>query len=78
MLLKIMGASNIYCDNYVYKFTKYQVRDKIWIVKYWVVESHIPCSYLGFEFDRIPCRHAFAVMKHENMTTIPQSLILDR
>ncbi|XP_027171783.1 protein FAR1-RELATED SEQUENCE 5-like [Coffea eugenioides] len=62
----------------LYTFTEYLHRICSWQVELDKSERTIICSCKKLESDGIPCSHAFAVMKAEDMDEIPKSCILFR
>ncbi|XP_027158292.1 protein FAR1-RELATED SEQUENCE 5-like [Coffea eugenioides] len=62
----------------LYTFTEYLHQICSWQVELDKAERSIICSCKKLESDGIPCSHAFAVMKNEDMGEIPKSCILFR
>ncbi|OMO50919.1 hypothetical protein CCACVL1_30139 [Corchorus capsularis] len=64
--------------NRVYNLKKYMRPDNVTEVCYDPDEGRIKCECKLFGTDGIPCRHAIHVMKIENLSRIPKSIIKKR
>ncbi|KAH9744126.1 protein FAR1-RELATED SEQUENCE 5 [Citrus sinensis] len=62
----------------VFHVRKYDTADKEWNVEIKGMWDSVSCSCLMIETLGSPCSHIFAVMKTENVRTIPKCIILGR
>ena len=62
----------------VFQVRKYDATDKAWNVEIRGMWDSVLCSCLMIETVGTPCSHIFAVMKAENIRTIPKCIILGK
>ncbi|KAL6123992.1 hypothetical protein ACLB2K_076508 [Fragaria x ananassa] len=62
----------------MFYLSQYERPNRSWTVLYMPVDGVYSCSCLQYESNSILCPHIFSVLKYQNVSVYPKSIILDR
>nr|XP_011470173.1 PREDICTED: protein FAR1-RELATED SEQUENCE 5-like [Fragaria vesca subsp. vesca] len=65
-------------EDLMFYLSQYERPNRSWTVLYRPVDGVYSCSCLQYESDGILCPHIFSVLKYQNVSVYPKSMILDR
>ncbi|KAL6129157.1 hypothetical protein ACLB2K_072510 [Fragaria x ananassa] len=65
-------------EDLMFYLSQYERPNRSWTVLYKPVDGVYSCSCLQYELDGILCLHIFSVLKYQNVSVYPKSMILDR
>ncbi|KAL6129624.1 hypothetical protein ACLB2K_072974 [Fragaria x ananassa] len=65
-------------EDLMFYLSQYERPNRSWTVLYRPVDGVYSCSCLQYESDGILCPHIFSLLKYQNVSVYPKTMILDR